>query len=63
MEIKRLTALYDLFDHQIVGQIPEAAIGSLVEWGLIPKEGDYKCPNGHVLKLCPYDNTDGWMWR
>lgn len=45
------------------GPIPESGIHALMDWGLIPKEGAYLCPNGHPMKLSRRDNVDGWAWR
>lgn len=53
-----------LFNGDIKGAVPENEINALVEWGLIPKEGHYKCKYGHNLRLCATtDNVDGWIWR
>lgn len=62
-EIERITQIFTIFDYNIEGPVPATAIPLLVEWGLIPKEGEYKCPEGHNLKLTSFNNIDGWIWR
>ncbi|XP_036339366.1 uncharacterized protein LOC118748792 [Rhagoletis pomonella] len=59
-----LIKLYDLFDCKIDGPLNERTLQSLQEWGLIPREGTYLCPEGHPLKLkqCA-QSVDGYVWR
>lgn len=38
-----------LFNSEMHGPVPKAAIEQLMEWGVIPPEGVLKCPNGHFF--------------
>lgn len=63
MNIERITELYDLFNHEIWGKIPENALKALIAWGIIPPEGKLKCDKGHSLRLVKSSTTvDGWVW-
>ena len=38
-------------------------LAQLIEWGLVPKEGEYKCPScSNPLHLYE-DSEDLWRWR
>ncbi|XP_073814310.1 uncharacterized protein [Musca autumnalis] len=63
MEEIQLLEIYNLFGNSRDGPISRSALGKLQEWGLIPQEGVLKCKKGHDLRLSPYSNIDGWMWR
>ena len=64
MEVNRIIELYTLFGCKEEGPLSLEVIQHLVDWGLLPKEGDYKCPEGHDFKLSTDNsNSDGWSWR
>lgn len=52
-----------LFNSEMHGPVPKAAIEQLMEWGVIPPEGVLKCPNGHFFSLVEAATLDGWVWR
>lgn len=63
MEINQLTKLFSLFGCESDGKLSRVMVNNLMDWGLIPKEDVFLCPNGHKLKLVECGNIDGWMWR
>ena len=56
--------IFNKFDCETEGNLSETALDFIQELGLIPREGTYLCPRGHLLKLIKNAGvTDGYLWR
>jgi hypothetical protein len=42
---------------------PEQLLEAMQKWQLIPKEGNYNCPNCSGVILLYPDSEDGWRWH
>jgi hypothetical protein len=54
-----LIELYELCKNK------DELLSKLQEWGLVPKQWEYRCPNcKNPMKLCEKkDEKDGWRWE